>query len=357
MNVRALFLLVLVVVMVSGCSLNEGNREQMVDLQKVEDNPDKQLENLNEAIARSKRDGSLYTRRAMVLLKKGSYNEALADANEAVKLTKNHPSALFVKAQALRLLGREQEALPLALQAERNSDQNTSLYVLLGELYLKQKDYAQSRVYIRKALELSPTDEFALYYQGRLAEAANDTVRAVRNYRLALDQSPEFMEPKRELAGILVAQKDYVTARSYLTKAQRAAPKDGLLWYYRGLLYLGEQKPDSAHAFFNRAISIADTLQGAHYKLGLRAYIMGENEAAISHLLKAPGYEHLLKYNAVLAGSYERTGQYLKALEQYQRILARDPNYTFAYGSIRRLKSKLQRPAADTTSVQPVIIE
>ncbi len=357
MNVRALFLLVLIAVMVSGCSMSEGNKEGMVDLQKVKDDPETELENLNEAILSAKRDGSLYTRRAMVYLKKGAYQEALADADEAVKLTKNDPSALFVKAQALRLLSHEGQALKLALQAERNSYYNSSLYVLISDLYLKQKAYGKAKDYIRKALDLSPTDEYALYYQGRVAEVTGDTARAMRNYSLALKQAPEFMEPKRELAGILVSQHNFAPARAYIAKAQKAAPADGLLWYYRGLLYLGEEKHDSAHAFFSKAISIADTLQGAHYRLGLRAYIMGENEAAITHMLKAPDYEHLLKYNTVLAGSYERTGQYLKALEQYQRILARDPNYSFAYSSISRLKSKLMRPAPDTTNAQPAFIE
>ncbi|WP_347159011.1 tetratricopeptide repeat protein [Pontibacter chitinilyticus] len=357
---RSLILLLLPVVM-AACNMEEGAREQMVNLQQVQDNPQAQLAQLNAAIAQSQRDGSLHARRAVVLLRNGALQKALADADKAVQLTRNDPASLFVKAQVLRAMGKREEALPLALQAEHNSYQSASLYVLLGELYLQQKKYALAREYISKAQELSPANEYAYYYKGRLLATTGDTTRALRNYNLALEQMPQLMEAQREVAGILVAQKDLEGAKPYLRRASKLAPKDALVLYYSGLAYEQAQQPDSAQLYFNRALAVNDTLQHAHYFLGMQLYKQGDAEGALAHLLNAQRqYKNAPRYLAILAGSYERTGQVVNALSTYQRLVQVEPKYTYAYGAIARLKYKLQKPALPVQqeeSSAPVIIE
>lgn len=343
---------------VSACVGEEDNRERMVNLAEVKDDAEAQLKNLNAAIAQSKRDGSLYARRAVILLRKGELENALKDANEAVRLTKNEPSALFVKAQVLRALNRQEEALPLALQAERNSYQSSSLYVLLGELYLQRKDYRQAKDYLDKAQQLSPKDAYAFYYKGRVQEATGDTARAIRNYKLALEQYTDFMQPQRELAGIYVSRGEYDAARPYLEAAEKLEGKDGKIWYYKGLVYQAMQKQDSALYSFNRAVTINDTLYDAHYRLGMAAYTRGNTDTALVHLEKIyPKYKREPKYLSTIAGAYERNGQLIKALQTYQQLVEVEPSYTYGYQAISRLKYKLTRPAPDSTAVRRATIE
>ncbi|WP_299821380.1 tetratricopeptide repeat protein [uncultured Pontibacter sp.] len=349
----------LVLVMsLSGCVGEKDAQERMVDLTDVKDDPEAQLKNLDAAIDQSKRDGSLYARRAIVLLRKGDLERALKDAEDAVRLTKNEPSALFVKAQVLRALNRQEEALPLALQAERNSYQSSSLYVLLGELYLQRKDYKQAKLYLDKAQELSPTDAYAYYYKGRVQEVTGDTARAMRNYKMALEQLPDFMQPHRELTGLLIARKEYETAKPYLKTVEKLDKKDGKLWYYKGLLYQATQKQDSALLSFNKAVALSDTLYGAHYRLGMATYAQGNTEEALAHLEKVyDKYKREPKYLSTLAGAYERTGQNIKALSTYQRLVEVEPRYTYGYQAISRLKYKLTKPVPDSTTVRRATIE
>lgn len=346
-------MLLVLSVMLGSCALDEGNHEQMVNLQEVKDDPAAQLQNLNAALENSKRDGSLYARRAVVLLQNGELEKALEDAEEAVRLTRNEPASLFVKAQVLRAMGKPEEALPLALSAERNSYQSSSLYVLLGELYLQRKEYEQAMGYIKKAQELSPADEFAYYYKGRVQEATGDSVNAVRNYKLALEQAPSFMQPQRELAAILIDKGDLAAAKPYLLKAMQKAPKDAKLWYNRGLLYRVEQKRDSAMLAFNNAVSINDTLSGAHYQLGIYHLALGNDFDAMEHLeMVYKVYRSNPEYLVRLATAYERNGLYSKALATYQRLLAVDPTATYANRAIARLKYRIARPIPDSAAVR-----
>lgn len=329
----------------AGCNFEEGSRERMVNLEVVAEDPDKQLVNLSEAISQSKREGSLYTRRAMVLLRKGELKQALEDVNEAIKLSSGDPANFFVKAQVLYLMGNSEEALPLALQAERNSYQSSSLYVLLAELYLQRRQYVLANQYIRKALEVSPSDEYAFYYRGRILAETGDTTKAIRSYRLALEQNPEFMQPHRELAGLYLDKRDAAAAKVHLDKVEQLAPQDPLHWYYKGLFFLEGQKRDSALHSFSKAVGLTDTLQGAHYQLGLLQYARGEYDATLQHLDRAEKtYGNTVKYLAVKASSYERLGENLPALRHYQRIVALEPRHTYALQSIARLKYRLERP-------------
>jgi tetratricopeptide (TPR) repeat protein len=332
-------------VCLASCSFEEGNREQMVNLEAVAENPDNQLVNLNEAIARSGRDGSLYARRAMVLLRKGELEEALKDVDQAISLSKGDPANYFVKAQVLYLMGKPKEALPLALQAERNSYQSSSLYVLLAELYLQRREFDKANQYIRKALELSPSDEYAFYYRGRIHAATGDTVKAIRNFRLALEQNPDLMQSHRELAGLYLAENDMPQAKKHLKKVGQLDIEEPLYWYYSGLIHQEEQKKDSARLSFQKAVALSDTLQGAHYELGLLLHAQGDYEGAVQHLNQAEKlYGTSLKYLSVKASSYERLGENLPALQHYQRIVALEPRHTYAQQSVARLKYKLERP-------------
>jgi len=352
MRIWSLMLVVLSVGLAS-CAREEGNRERMVNLQEVKDDPAAQLQSLNAAIENSGRAGSLYARRAMVLLQKGELEKALQDAEEAVRLMKNEPVSLFVKAQVLRAMGRTGEALPLALTAERNSYQSASLYVLLGELYLQRKAYDEAMGYILKAQELSPANEFAFYYKGRVLEATGDSAAAMRNYKLALEQAPKFLQPQRELSALLIDQGETESAKSYVLDALKHTPGDGKLWYNRGLLYQAEQKQDSAIYAFTKAVSLADTLAGAHYRLGIYLLTQGNNDDALEHLEKVyKVYRSNPEYLSKLAAAYERSGLFTKALTTYQRLAALEPTATYAHRAVARLKYRIARPMPDSAAVR-----
>ncbi|NEM97913.1 tetratricopeptide repeat protein [Pontibacter burrus] len=329
----------------TGCNMERGTGERMVDLQHVTDDEDAQLSNLDAAISRNKQDASLYARRAKVLIRRQEYEKALSDANSAIGLNESNMGYLFLKAQVLRSLGKPNEALKLALQAERNSYQNASLYTLLSDLYLQLKQPNEAGKAARKALEFDPNNGYALYFKGKASAAIGDTTRALANYRLAVAEEPDLLEAQRELAGALVFKHQFEDAKPQLRKVKALLPKDGLVWFYQGVYYQLQQKPDSALWSYSQALKLADTLQVAHARTGILLYSRYDYAGAISHLEKAiEGNQKNIKYISALANAYERTGQNLNALEQYQRVIALQPDHALANQSINRLKAKLTRP-------------
>lgn len=323
----------------------------MVDLAAVAvEDPAKQLVSLSEAIERSKRDGSLYARRAMVLLRQNELDKALSDVDEAIRLSKD-PANYFVKAQVLYLMGRREEALPLALQAERNSFESSSLYVLLTELYLDKREYAKAAHFARQALELSPDDPYAVYYKGRVSEVTGDTAVAINHYHRALEFKPDFVQTHRSLAGLYLAQLDLVQARKHTEQGLRLSSEDPQLWHYKGMLQLQSARKDSALVSFEKVLALTDTLQAAHFQLAQLRHGLGENELVLQHLEKAPRYSKDLKYLSVRASSLERQGENLAAMRTYEHMLAIEPKHTYARQSVARLRYRLERPRPQIDSM------
>lgn len=337
----------------TSCTGNDGKKEQMVNLKEITDNPEAQLASLNAAIQTSKQQANLYARRAMLYLREQELGKALADASEAVRLSGNAPENLFLKAQVLRAMKREGEALQLALQAERNGFENELLYVLLTDLYFQLGQYHKAKQYNNLAYKLSATDAYVLYYRGRLAAVSGDTAVAVKNYRQALKDAPGFFELNRELAGLYVAGKDSAQAHVSLNRAKALESKDGMLWYYQGEQYQHVGKKDSAIWSYRKAIGLADTLVAAHHQLGYMLYAQGNYGRASKHLEKASGkYGKSVRFLTTLAGSYERTGQEQKALEQYEKLVKLEPAYSYAHQKVARLKSRLAKTVDDSTSIR-----
>jgi len=326
----------------------------MVDLNKVKDDPEAQLAGLTSAIKASKNNADLYARRAIVYLKQREFEKALSDADQAVKLSKDQTEHLFVKAQVLRALKSEGEALKLALQAERKGYQNVMLYVLLSDLYFQLKQFDKAKKYNKLAIKTAPSNEYVLYYNGRIAAATGDTAVAVNAYRKALQTEPEFFELKRELAGLYVAGKDFEQGQLYLEQAQKLDSTDGLLWYYQGKIYQSTERTDSAVWSYNKAVSLADTLTGAHHQLGYIHFARGNYNLAAAHLEKAADrYGKTVRFLTTFATSYEHLGEDRKALEQYEKLVSLEPKYSYAYQKIARLKSRLATTVNDSTIVVP----
>ena len=342
---------IVLVVLLVGCGKEEGTREQMVNLAAVAvEDPAKQLISLSEAIERSKRDGSLYARRAMVLLRQDELDRALSDVNEAIRFSKD-PANYFVKAQVLYLMGRREEALPLALQAERNSFESSSLYVLLTELYLDKGENVKAAQFAKQALELSPEDPHAVYYMGRVSEVKGDTTVAIRLYQQALKSNPDFAETHRSLAGLYLAQHELAQANKHTAHGLKLKPDEPQLWYYKGMLQLQSTRKDSALISFEKALAFSDTMQAAHFQLAQLQHGLGSFEIALQHLEKSSRYSGMLKHMSVRASSLERIGENLAALRTYERMLMIEPKHTYARQSVARLRYKLERPRPQLDSM------
>ena len=204
-------------------------------------------------------------------------------------------AVLAVPLVGLLVLCNLAEAAPTAKDAQ--------LYFDLGEVHLRQRDYAQSARYSSQALELDPEYNYARH---NLAVAYFHQERYGESEREALHTLAE--NPRRDDTRVLL-----------------------------GRIYLATNKPQQAAAHLRHALERDPESGMAHYYYGRLLYRQGHYAAAATHLQQAlPWLPQDFWLHYELGRALQQAGQAGAALNQYQRALAveRRPEALVAIGAL-----------------------
>ena len=348
---RLRYSLLVVAGLLGACSGEKKNQEKMVDLKTVSDKPDAKVSHLTEAIEKEPNNAGLYAQRSRLYLDLKQDKAALADAEKAISLDNSKGEYYFLKAKAQRNLNRLEAALTSAQTAETKNYRTGDLYILMGEINLIIKQYQKAIDYLNQALRLSSFNEYAYFYKGVVYAESGDTARAVSNLQTALEQAPNFVQPYIELAKINTAQKHYREAATYIESGLRYDPGNATLYINQGYNLVAQHYPDSAMASFKRALVADSSMYQATYNLGVIEYNRDRYAQAIPYFEKVlPHAANLPNLNLLLAHSYEKIGQTDAALRQYNIVLQKTPEESFARNAVRRLQGRKTKP--DTTASQ-----
>ncbi len=244
---------------------------------------------LEEALAADPDLGPAHIALSQVLLDQGEYAPAVAAADRAIELATNRAEALRVKYQALRALGRSEEAEAIA-----------------GELELAEGAVVAAR---------------RVYNEGGQAFQAGDNVTALAKFKEAAELDPSITEAHHAIATLELGNDNYEAAASAAEKALELGSEDinTLRILYDAYNALGRDEelaeiaprlaavdPDyggaklleQAAALWNNgetesavklsrlALSIDSSLAKGHYFIGLDHLSKGENAEAKASLQK-----------------------------------------------------------------------
>ena len=349
MHLKNLLWLILCFVFFNACTSDAINQEYMVSLKKVAGSSEIKLSDLNIAIRRNRNNASLYARRAVLLQERGDIAQALKDIAFAIDLDGDKGEYYFRKALLLRQAKNYKAAQSAAADAEKLGYKGYEIYILQAELLIRLKKYSESIEEVNIALASIPTHEYALYYRGVARAELFDTASAIINFRRAIQSSPDFIYPYLQLASMYNGKKDHARAFFYLKRAERIDSLNGYLWYQKGLGYTGIHRPDSAQYSLNKAIRLDPGLYKAHYELGLISYKQQDFKQVVHHLEKVKLVNDTLpQLEEILAESYEKSGRFRLALQQYTEVLKKDPNDIRAQWGLRRSNWALYKIKRDS---------
>jgi tetratricopeptide (TPR) repeat protein len=122
------------------------------------------------------------------------YNEALAAANEGLKIDKASITNLFEKASAELGLGMNTEAkadlqtVVSLTEKNRNTAQRATIYAKMAALDSRQKQFSDAENNIRQAISLDPNNLDLLVLQGDIFTAQGKYSSALESYNLAISK-------------------------------------------------------------------------------------------------------------------------------------------------------------------------
>ncbi|MCP9762024.1 tetratricopeptide repeat protein [Lacihabitans soyangensis] len=233
---------------------------------------------LSDAIKNNPSDPDNYYKRAVLQYDLGNHKDALVDITRAERLNPNSGLFLFQKARIQNVLN-EKGALKNALDAESQQFSSPSLYILIADLYLKEKNFRMSQQYMQKAEVIYPYNSELFLIKGKYHAMQNDTATAVNNFKRALVLRPHSFEPYDHLIKIFNAAHLVDSALTYNEKALKKFPTNRELVYNKAQILENVGALDSATKVYQSFLRLEPSRYDVLEKVG-NIYLRKKNYAA-----------------------------------------------------------------------------
>ena len=250
-----------------------------------------------------------------------AYHSAL-ELQPTYQLARTNLSDVFwQKANAYRQAGRSADAITVYLELQKLHPDDISIASLLGESYLKARNYQAAISAFHKVYTALPTDKQA---QHNLIAAYQQYAQALRNRR------------------------DYSTAVVQLQKAVNLFPTDINLRLSLAQAYQHIGKYEQARSELERILVDAPDNANAKKELvnlqirrGNTLMNRKKYAAAVAVFEAIPASEKTVDMYNMIGYLYLVQSEHLKALATFDTVLTKYPRNTVAYQNLRSLESQL----------------
>lgn len=213
------------------------------------------------------------------LLAGGRFHEALALYGQLLQRDPASADARQGLAQACAGAGDAWAAVAWLADACRVAPADPAPAHRLAELLLNLKQHDQALpVYQRLYHQHNARDRATLLHYGFCLEHTGDLDGAVRLYREAIAQEPDFMEAHVDLAGVLWRVEDHAGALAHAQRAVAIAPQHPYAVRILGTALLHMNQLDEAQAKLRRALELQPGFPLAAVDLSLALLLAGKLE-------------------------------------------------------------------------------
>jgi len=202
-------------------------------------------------------------------------------------------------AELYKFFNQPEEALKEYLLLIKMEPEEAEYYYEAGLLFEKRERAEKASVYFRKTIELNPNHSDAHYHLGMILYRSKKPVEAKVEFELAIKIQPDNFKAYYFVGKLLKDNHDYTGALAAFEKAQRDPEQKVKALVERGGCYMSMNNMEKAISELDRAVKIStnetapETLYGRYF----------------------------------LAMCYEKTREIDKAIEQWEKIYAKKPNF------------------------------
>ncbi|HEX8918694.1 MAG TPA: tetratricopeptide repeat protein, partial [Chloroflexota bacterium] len=239
---------------------------------------DRQVQHIEEMVQKNPQNPDARLNAANFYLETGMLDQAIEQAQQALKIKDNYAGAYLVMGRAYAKKGDTENALKnydRVLDLNKDNpmaglDRNVeAVYYEVGQIYYGQGKYAEATDALQKALKIDGTDADALYSLGVVYQKQNDNANAVKQFEEALRFDPMFGSAYEGLA----------VSYSAIGNAPEAAYAAAMVLYSKG-------KYSEAASQLEGVVQKNPDLMRAYFGLGLAYDKVGKPEQAVEALKK-----------------------------------------------------------------------
>lgn len=226
------------------------------------------LEVFEEAENVSSEDREVWHSKGMCHLFLKAYDAAIECFETANQIEPNE--ATFIQLGRLhRLLGKDDVALSVYLDALDSNPESPELLTTIGLLYLKLKNNSKAFQFLGNSLTYDPKNPKTILAAGSIIQDNKDDDVALVKYRVAAAQTPHSAQLWNNIGMCFFGKGKHVAAIACLRRAAYFAPFEWTISYNLGVTSLATGQYSSAFQCFSTAINLQPTFAKAYAYLAV----------------------------------------------------------------------------------------
>ncbi len=155
-----------------------------------------------EMVARARGAADAWMVSGTMNFERRKFKEALADAEEAIKINPNYPGAQTLKGKCMYALGTKDTAVPAFQAALRNDPNDFDANLFLGVLYSQRGDYASAQQLLELALTVRPGWPLARLELAKVYRSRGNYPGAIQLLESLTKSDPEWLDPHIILSAV-----------------------------------------------------------------------------------------------------------------------------------------------------------
>jgi tetratricopeptide (TPR) repeat protein len=333
MTNNRLFCLLLVFALFTACSAEVVNDKEATTGKEMDS-----LTILSRLLESDSMNVKLLNQRAIMFVDQQQLDKAFRDINKGLTINPDYVDLYLTLADLYLTLGQVEQGSAALMKANEIAPDDARPLVKLSELSLLLGNHNLARSFSDKALEISSYNPDAYYVRGMIFLDKADTLSAMKNLLLAIDQNENHYEALMQAAAVYASTNNPL-AEGFMLRTIERFPGALRARYQLALFYQENGQSDLAIAHYDTILMAAPENKFALYNLGyIHLVYLEKYDQAFQYFEQVlqvdPDYLDAL-YNK--GRTLEAMGRFAEARLVYQEVVRRKENYPIAVEALNRL--------------------
>lgn len=263
----------------------------------MEENLEKRLPDLNEAVRLTPNDADTIRSRGLVLADLEKYDEALVDLDKAIELDPESAATYEAKSLVLTRMKKYDEALATLDKAQKLVPNSIAPWLQKTRIHSLQEKRVEAIEDLNQAVAIDPSNANLLLLRSSLYMEKGDKEKALTDAREAVQLRPKYVVAIRSYAAILADMGKLDEALAQLEKVRKLEPNDPISTLQLGTILTIQKQSSKAIEIYGEFLKdhpeeagILRARADSSLNIGKQVEAVADYEKAFKDLSKDSGF-------------------------------------------------------------------